>query len=493
METNRKYKKYLNKMNAKELFKDKHNIVLILILLFAFITRMYFFFYTIDQPVWWDESQYIEQAKRLGLDLETNDIWYYRRTMLLSVFWSFFYKIGLGEITLRFTEVLFSMLLVYATFLVGKEMFNRKIGLLAAFGVAISRIILFETSRLLTSVPYFFYKGYLKNYNVKQIYLFGLFAGFALNIRFASFLSIFSFGIIYLIKEKGKFWKNKHTIGAFLLIFLLLTPFIYLYNKNYPLGIKDFIKHYSVSAPEENALLFGSKGLIEYSKVLPENMSLILFLAFIFGTFLLLDFILAPDYLFKEPNLQKNLFLFLFILPPFIYHSTKSLYVEERYLIGILPVVFIIAGYGLYKIFTYLTNYNKYVVFSLFSILLIIIAGLQIDSAKDIISNKKDSYQQIKEAALWMKENSLPSDIIISNSIPQNQYYSDRSTYYLEEEQEILKLNPKYYVVSIFERSAQSFLEYPEKNPDKWKGIKVYYLDQEKTQPSLAIYEYIGN
>ena len=148
METNRKYKKYLNKMNAKELFKDKHNIVLILILLFAFITRMYFFFYTIDQPVWWDESQYIEQAKRLGLDLETNDIWYYRRTMLLSVFWSFFYKIGLGEITLRFTEVLFSMLLVYATFLVGKEMFNRKIGLLAAFGVAISRIILFETSRL---------------------------------------------------------------------------------------------------------------------------------------------------------------------------------------------------------------------------------------------------------------------------------------------------------------------------------------------------------
>jgi len=85
----------------------------------------------------------------------------------------------------------------------------------------------------------------------------------------------------------------------------------------------------------------------------------------------------------------------------------------------------------------------------------------------------------------------LPS--IISNSIPQTQYYSDRSTYYLEEEQEILKLNPKYYVVSIFERSAQSFLEYPEKNPDKWKGIKVYYLDQEKTQPSLAIYEYIGN
>ncbi|MEK6937112.1 MAG: glycosyltransferase family 39 protein [Nanoarchaeota archaeon] len=485
----------------KDFFKDKHNIALILVLLFALIIRMYFFFNTLDQPLWWDESQYAEQAKKLGQNLETNDIWYYRRTMLLSIFWSFFYKIGLGETALRFTELLFSLLLVYSTFLIGKEMFNKKVGLFAAFGVSVSSVIIFETSRLLTSVPstsmmmlaiYFFYKGYLKNYNVKQIYLFGLFAALSLNIRFAAFLSIFSFGIIYLIKEKGKFWKQKQLIASFLLILVLLAPFFYLYSKNYPLGIRDFVKHYSVSVPEEDALLLGNKGLFIYLKALPDNLSLLLFLAFIFGVFLLLDFVLAPDYLFKDTNLQRNLFLFLFIIPPFFYHSTKSLYLEERYLIGILPVIFIIAGYGLYKVYTYTQSHNKYIVLSLVLIFLIVVAGLQITKASKIINDRKDSYQQVKEAALWMKSNSNPGNTIISNSIPQNQYYSGLSTYYLEDEKEIQKLKPKYYVVSIYERSAQVFLEYPEKNPDKLKLVKAYFIDKEKTQPTLLIYEFLN-
>ncbi len=493
------------KQKIKEFFRDKHNIVLILILLFAFITRMYFFFNTLEQPVWWDESQYTEQAKRLGLNLETNDIWYYRRTMLLSVFWSFFYKVGFGEATLRFTEVLFSVLLVYATFLVGREMFNRKVGLFAAFGVAMSRIILFETSRLLNSVPssammmlafYFFYKGYLKDYNVKHIYLFGLFAGLALNIRFASFLAIPSFGLIFLIKEKGKFWKQKHVIGAFLLILVLLSPFFYMYNKHYPSGIKDFLRHYGeVGVPgEQKQSYLGAKGIIDYIKTIPGNMSFFLFLTLIFGTILLLDFLLAPDLLFKEISLQKNLLLFFFLFPPLIYHGLKSLYVEERYLIGILPILFIMSAYGLYMLYEYSKkNLNMYFVLSVISVVLIISAVYQISSAEKMIDSKKDSYLQVKEASLWMKENLNPGDVIVSNSIPQMQYYTGRSTYYLEEEQEILKLRPKYYVVSIYEKSADVFYRYPEENPDKWKGVKVYYLDQAKTQPSLAIYEYTGN
>ena len=152
-------------------FSEYHNIILVLILIFAFIIRIYFFFQTINQPLWWDESQYVEQARRLGLNLETNDIWYYRRTMFLPLFWSLFFKLGFGETTLRLTEVFFSVLIVLATYLISKEMFNKKTALIAAFGVSISRIILFETTRLLTSVPetalmllavYYFYKGYIK-------------------------------------------------------------------------------------------------------------------------------------------------------------------------------------------------------------------------------------------------------------------------------------------------------------------------------------------
>ena len=485
-----------------KIFSDYHNLILFLILLISFIVRFYYLVSTVNQPLWWDEAQYAEEARRVGLSLGTNDIWYYRRTLFLPLFWSLLFKFGLGETSLRVTEVLFSTLLVFATYLLGKELFNKKIGLASAFAIAFSRIILFETSRLLNSVPasalmilavYYFYKGYLKENNIKYIYLFGLFAGLAVSFRFATFLAIISFALIYLIKEKGKFWNNKHIIGSFLLILIILSPFFISYQKNYPAGIKDFLKHYGeVGVPSQDKQPYlGLSGLYQYLMAIPGDISWFLFATFIVGCFFLLDFVIALDLLFKESNIQKNLFLFLFILPPFIYHGFMSLYVEERYLIGILPIIVIISCYGLFKLYEYLKSYNKYAVLSVICILLLVSAYYNVKSASELIDSKKDSYSQVKEAALWMKDNSQPGDVIISNSIPQTQYYSDRSTYYIENATELLKLKPKFYTVSVYEQSAPEYYAYPEANSDKWKGVRVYYLDKEKTKPGLAIYQSI--
>ncbi len=490
------------KKKTIEFFKDYYNIILIFILLLSFIIRLYFLFSTIDQPVWWDEAQYAEEARRLGLDLETNDIWYYRRTIFLPVFWSLLFSIGLDEAALRFTEVLFSVLLVFATYLAAKELFNKKIALVAAFAMAFSKIILFETTRLLNSVPaaalmlfavYYFYKGYIKENNTKYIYLFGLFAGLAMSVRFAIFLAIISFVFVYLIKEKGKFWKNKHMIGAFLLILLILSPFFILYQKNYPGGVQDFLRHYGevgVPAKDKQPYL-GISGLYQYLIAVPGNIGWFLFITFIIGLFFLLDFVIAPDLLFKETSLQKNLFLFMFMLPPFIYHGMKSLYIEERYLIGILPIIAIIAAYGLFRIYEYAKNYNKYTALIVIVILLLVGSFSQIKSSNELINSKKGSYIQVKEAAIWMKENSKPGEVIISNSIPQMQYYSDRSTYYVETKEEVLNLKPKFYVVSMYERSADAFYKYPDENKDSLKVSRVYFQDQQQQNPSLIIYEFI--
>jgi len=490
------------KTKFSKFFSDYHNIILALILLFSFIIRIYFLISTNGQPLWWDEAQYAEQARRIGLNLGTNDIWYYRRTMFLPLFWSVFFKIGLGETFLRFTEVLFSVLLVYGTYLLGRELFNnKKIGLIAALGISVSRIVLFETTRLLNSVPadalmvfavYYFYRGYLKENNTKYIYLFGLLAGLAMSFRFATFLAIISFVLIYLIKEKGKFLNNKHMIGAFLLLLIVLSPFFIMYKQHYPNGISDFLKQYGeIGVPsEEKQPYLGISGLYMYLMAIPDNLSWFLFILFLVGSIYLLDFLIAPDLLFKDNNLQKNLFLFLFILPPFIYHSLKSLYIEERYLIGILPIVVIISAYGLFKLYEYLKNYNKYAVLGVIGMLLLVSSIYQIKYATELVNSKKDSYLQVKDAALWMRDNSKLRDIIISNSIPQTQYYSDRSTYYEENATKVLELKPKFYTVSMYEQSSQEYYKFPEANPNLLKVVHVYYIDQEKTKPSLVIYEF---
>ena len=492
----------LNLEKIKNFFSDYHNIILVAILLFSFIVRLYFLIQTSSQPLWWDEAQYAEEARRIGLGLETNDIWYYRRTILLPIIWASLFFAGLGETSLRFSEIIFSVLLVFTTYLLGKELFNKDVGLGSSLVMSFSRIILFESTRLLNSIPaaafmtlaaYYFYKGYMKDYKPKYLYLFGLFAGIAMNLRFATFLALISFVVIFLIKEKFKFWNNKHVIGSFLLILIILSPFFILYQKHYSEGIKDFLRHYGEVGvkKEEKQPYLGVTGLWLYIKEIPNNISWFMFIMFIIGCVFLLDFFIAPDLIFKDLNLQKNLFLFLFILPPLIYHGFKSLYVEDRYLIGILPVIAIIAGYGLFKSYKYLKNYNKYLALSMISVLLLISTFTQISDAKEAIYSKRDSYQQIKDASLFIKENSKTGDIVISNSIPQMQYYTDRSVYYIEDANEVDKLKPKFYVISIYEKSADSYYEYPEKNKEKLKVVQVYFLDEQQTRPSLIIYEFL--
>src|SRR3990167_10242817 len=105
--------------------KNKENLVLFLIIVFALIIRIWVYIKTLNQPIWWDEGDYLAAAKRWGLGLNIHDIWYYRRAFLLPVIWAGIYKIGGNETFLRFTELIFSILVVYFTYLLGKVVFSK--------------------------------------------------------------------------------------------------------------------------------------------------------------------------------------------------------------------------------------------------------------------------------------------------------------------------------------------------------------------------------
>ena len=46
--------------------KDKHNLIFIGILILAIAIRLYYFNVTYDQPLWWDEADYLAYAKNLA-------------------------------------------------------------------------------------------------------------------------------------------------------------------------------------------------------------------------------------------------------------------------------------------------------------------------------------------------------------------------------------------------------------------------------------------
>ena len=151
-----------------EFWKDKTKLLLLLILIGAFILRIKFGALT-SIPVWYDEGDYLTYAKELGKGLDLHNNWNPRRPFLLPVLWAGFYFLGANEFVIRITLLVFSLAGIYFTYLLGKEMYNKKTGLLASFFMSIFWLHLFFTGRLLTDVPsttlmiagfYFFWKGF---------------------------------------------------------------------------------------------------------------------------------------------------------------------------------------------------------------------------------------------------------------------------------------------------------------------------------------------
>src|SRR3989344_1097759 len=138
--------------NKKNILKDKEYLILIGILAFTFFIRLYYFIITKSQPVWWDEAEYLNLAKNWAFGFPP---WALPavRPIFFPLVLSFFYKIGANEITIRIIPFLTSIASVYLVYLIVKEMYNKKIGLISSFMLAIFWSYLFFSTRILVDVP----------------------------------------------------------------------------------------------------------------------------------------------------------------------------------------------------------------------------------------------------------------------------------------------------------------------------------------------------
>ena len=75
--------------------KDNYDKAFILVLVVAFIIRIWVFIITKDQAMWFDAAEYLSTAKYWAGVGEMNDIWYYRRGFFWPLFASLFFRLGL--------------------------------------------------------------------------------------------------------------------------------------------------------------------------------------------------------------------------------------------------------------------------------------------------------------------------------------------------------------------------------------------------------------
>ena len=516
--------------------KDNYDKLFLVILILAFIIRLWIFFKTKDQTLWWDAADYLATAKRwAGVNFNLIDMWYYRRGFFWPLFGAIFFKLGLGELGIRFFIVLFSTGIIAVSYFLIKEMFNKKLALLVSLGLTFSWIYLFFSGRPLTNIPatfflltsvLFFWKGYVLKEGKKFIYFFGLFFALACLTRMQYLMFAIPILALVFTQEKFKFLKNKHlwiAVGIFLIIFVpqLIMHWQHFGNPildltNYYLGIEGISQTGQVGVQ-----LAKTSDLFVYFTNLPylldgnpnANTRTInslftispIYILFIIGFFYFFaDLFLGFDKIFKNKEIQKKFFIFIWIISTFLFLGYMTPHLEQRYMMQTLPFLFLIAVYPLKIINNFLIKQFKLKESNRIILLILLLTLLLIPNflfANSLIESKKTSFMEVKLAGEWIKENSNPEDLIVSNSLPQIAYYSERSTYpydlaYRRDihhgnetdfDEFVESKKPRYLILSNLEPHEDWALQLPVKYPESLIPVQVYTQGE---QPVLVIYEF---
>ena len=101
---------------------------------------LFFRFINLNQSLWWDEAINVVYA-------QTSDFWWFITKYPVgdfhppgwfAILWVWGHLFGFSEIMVRMPSVILGAATVGLTFLLGKELFNRRVGFLSAFLLAIA-------------------------------------------------------------------------------------------------------------------------------------------------------------------------------------------------------------------------------------------------------------------------------------------------------------------------------------------------------------------
>ncbi len=472
--------------------KNNFNLIIILIFIFGLILRLKYL--TINQAVWFDEAEYLSAAKNWAFNIpyQLNFV----RPPLLPFIWAIFYKIGGGEFLFRIILLFFSLAGLVLTYLIGKALFNKQVGLIALTITSFHYLNLFYTARLLSDIPsltlmlftiYFFWQGYV-NKKGKYLYLMGLTFILSILMRFpAGILGLVLF-LYLLITEGLKFLKNKKLWLSIGIFFIILTPYAIWYYKTY-----NKIPILGASAYYTKNILF-KQSLSFMPTILMSPFHIFEILLLIGLGIILFNLVIGYDLLRKEEKLKKQLFVFLWIIITFSYFAFYAGLVEDRYFFYIFPAFFMIIGNILLKINDLLKKYYKFLGIIVIILVLCLTAYQQITYGDRLIKIKSNSYIQFRYAGEFIKQNSNPNDKVIAAGTPQLTYYSDREIIYWPDKDKFEELikdkNIKYVILSALETTPEWTYKWPEENKNKVKVVQAYFFDQEKTKPAVIVYQF---
>jgi 4-amino-4-deoxy-L-arabinose transferase-like glycosyltransferase len=320
----------------KKFFSTKN--ILILILVIAFLIRLFFIFKRGE--LFWDAGIYIGISKYL-YSFGTIGIFEILRPPVFPLLIGFSWLLNISPIIIGHILVMSASLAsIYFVFKIGKRLINERVGLIAAFLLALSHSHIFYSSRILADNISIFLcvLGFYLFITKKKPLLTGLVIGLAFLTRFTNgilLLVIAVYGLYELIKslkekDSGHWEVIKHYLILLSGYLLLVIPFMVLNYIYYGNPFTAFIEAGAIIAHVGKTIYegFGYYPL----GLLRENLIILIFLGGLVITFTE-----------KIKNKAFVISIIGFILFFFFYLSNIA-HKEFRYMLIILPFIYIIIG-----------------------------------------------------------------------------------------------------------------------------------------------------
>ena len=374
----------------------KHVSIIAIIILFIF---SFFYYFNPNADLWWDSSVYLGMGKYI-YSLGEVGLYEESRPLVWPLILGFFWKLGLDAIFLgRLTVLIFGIGTIIYTYLIAYELFNKRTALLSSFLLAFSPTFFLFNSIMFSEIPSAFFVMLGLYFFIKRRYnLAGLVFGIAFMTRF---FQIFFVAAIYLFLIYSVYRKkatSRQFLFSMLSFFIPVTPFLILNlmlfsNPFYPFILQAWMTKFT-------GWIFYQPFSSYFANLLEENI-------------LVLFSILGMFFIFKKEKGIKLIvpITFLFAFLPYNFEQHK----EMRFLISVLPLLYILTSCGIIKFSNYFGKYEKIAFFIILSAGILYIAPhLRLDNYND---NLKPFYDFIKnkdiKEGLWI---SNPSFIAYTDS-----------------------------------------------------------------------------
>lgn len=335
----------------------KQNYWLILILLVAALLR----FYKLDfQSVWLDEIHTLNEAspknsfsevyKQLMIAEPHPPLYFYCIHYLFKIF-------GYTSFVLRFFSAVVGILGVYSVYLLGHEILNKRVGLISAMLVCVNSFHIYYSQDgrpyvflfLFTALAFYRLIKFLKDSNLKNAMLYGVFAAFMISVHFfglfaliAQYLILLFFLISAQKSERKKFFINSFLSGITTLI--LFIPSIKLFIQT------TKIKDIWIDDPTFDAYTEIFHEFFGKSEILVCLAGLLLF-------FYMVKLSKQKNTPFNTKDIIENktvfsfivfgIWIFIVLIIPLIRSYNSLPMLISRYFINILPAIFIIIAIGI--------------------------------------------------------------------------------------------------------------------------------------------------